>query len=152
MSVIKPAEPIGEESQAASKHRSCAISCADSDTAEERTPPLGEAACRVNEEQRVEVERQVKATLEVDAERPSPCTDAARGVDEERMTRAETTRGVDEERPQPRAEAARGVDEEAPTRAEAESKALASSILRKLAGEIALWTNKKLSRIYLISG
>ena len=117
-SVTEPTEPVGVESQAPSKHHSCTISYADSDTTEEvkvgdeeRTPPLGEAACRVNEEQRVEVERQVKATGEVDVERPSPCTDAARGVDGERMTCAETTRGVDEERPQLRAEAARGVDE-----------------------------------------
>ena len=29
------AEPVGEESQAASKHLSCAISCADKDTVED---------------------------------------------------------------------------------------------------------------------
>jgi hypothetical protein len=34
-SVAKPAEPVGEESQASSRHQSCAISCAERDTTEE---------------------------------------------------------------------------------------------------------------------
>jgi hypothetical protein len=34
-SVTKPAEPVGEESQASSRHQSCTISCADRVTAEE---------------------------------------------------------------------------------------------------------------------
>jgi hypothetical protein len=34
-SVTEPAEPISEESQASSRHRSCAISCAERGTAGE---------------------------------------------------------------------------------------------------------------------
>ena len=60
-SVTEPAEPVGEESQAASRHRSCAISCVDRDTTEEievetlvedddeQSPPPMEAECRVDE-------------------------------------------------------------------------------------------------------
>jgi hypothetical protein len=33
--VAEPAEPVGEESQASSRHRSCAISCAERGTARE---------------------------------------------------------------------------------------------------------------------
>lgn len=61
-SVIELAEPVGEESQAASRQRNCAISRVDRDTTEEvevethvkaddeQSPPLVEAACRVNRE------------------------------------------------------------------------------------------------------
>jgi hypothetical protein len=34
-SIAEPAEPVGEESQASSRHQSCAISYANGDTAEE---------------------------------------------------------------------------------------------------------------------
>jgi hypothetical protein len=51
-SVAEPAEPVGKESQAASRHRSCAISCAERGTAgevqsgadEELSPTHTEAA------------------------------------------------------------------------------------------------------------
>jgi hypothetical protein len=33
--VTEPAEPVGEDSQASSRHQSCTISCADKVTAEE---------------------------------------------------------------------------------------------------------------------
>ena len=59
-SVTEPAKPVGEESQAASRHRSCSISRADIGTMEEvevethaddeQSPPPVEAACRVDRE------------------------------------------------------------------------------------------------------
>ena len=53
-------EPVGEESQAASRHHSCAISHADRDTMQEvkvetpaddeQSPPSMESVCRVYQE------------------------------------------------------------------------------------------------------
>jgi hypothetical protein len=60
-SVAEPAEPVGEESQASSRHRSCAISCADRVSAEE-----GVVQSRADEEG------------------PSTHTEAMKGVDVER--------------------------------------------------------------------
>ena len=62
--VTEPAETVDEESQASSRHHSCAISCADRDTTEasveeidvetseddEQSPPPVDAACRVDRE------------------------------------------------------------------------------------------------------
>jgi hypothetical protein len=80
-SVAEPAEPVGEESQASSRHRSCAIPCAERGTAEE-----------------VEVQSGADEKL-------SPThTEAAKGGDEEQHTDED---GVDERRSQPPEEAAR---------------------------------------------
>jgi hypothetical protein len=65
--VAEPAEPIGEESQASSRHRSCAISCTERSTAgevevqsgadEELSSTHTEAAKGVDVERHVDVER-----------------------------------------------------------------------------------------------
>jgi hypothetical protein len=60
-SVTEPAEPVGKESQASSRHQSCTISCADRVTAKE-------------------VEVQSRA----DEEWSSTHTEATKGVDVER--------------------------------------------------------------------
>ena len=75
--VTETAEPGGEESQVASRRRSCAISCADRDTMEE-----------------VEVE------TPADEEQSSPCAELANGVDVGRQSPGvEFGRRVAEERP-----------------------------------------------------
>jgi hypothetical protein len=60
-SVVEPAEPIDEESQASSRHQSCAISCAERGTTGE-----------------------VEIQSGADEELPSTHTEAAKGVDVER--------------------------------------------------------------------
>jgi hypothetical protein len=80
-SVAEPAEPVGEESQAASRHQSCAISCAERGTTGE-----------------VEVQSGADEKL-------SPThTEAAKGGDEEQHADEDV---VDERRSQPPEEAAR---------------------------------------------
>ena len=98
-------EPVGEESQAASRHRNCAISRIDKDGAEEV-----EVETHADDDQSP---LPVKAMCRGDSERPLARTKAARGAEGERSPmRAEAARGVDVKRPSPRAEAARGVDVE----------------------------------------
>jgi hypothetical protein len=60
-SVIEPAEPVGEESQASSRHQSCTISCVDKFIAEEV-----EGQSRADEEWS---STHTKATKGVDVER-----------------------------------------------------------------------------------
>ena len=118
-SITKLAKPVGEESHAASRHCSCAISRAERDTGkdvevetpadDEQSPPPMEAACRVGREWRVDVEPHVKATEEVDVERSTPNAKAARGFDVGRQSPgAEVVGRVAEERPTPWREVARG--------------------------------------------
>jgi hypothetical protein len=80
-SVTEQAEPIGEDSQASSRHQSCSISCADRDAAEE-----------------VEVESRA------DEERSSTHTMVAKYGDVEQHADKD---GVGERQPQPPKEAAR---------------------------------------------
>ena len=74
-SITESAEPVGEDSQAASRHRSCAISRADKDTAEEvevETPAGDEQS-----------PPPVEATGGVDVEPAPPSqAEAARIIDE----------------------------------------------------------------------
>ena len=78
-SVAEPVEPVSEESQATSMARSCATSCADRDTSVEV-----EVEPSVDEEQRVDVERHVKATAGVDVQRTPSRAEANKRVDVER--------------------------------------------------------------------
>jgi hypothetical protein len=80
-SVAEPAEPVGEESQALSRHRSCAISCAERGTAGE-----------------------VELQSGVDEELPPTHTEAAKGSDGEQHADED---GVNERRSQPPEEAAK---------------------------------------------
>jgi hypothetical protein len=97
-SVAEPAEPVGEESQASSRHQSCAISCAERGSArevevqsgadEELSPTHIEDAKGGDGEQRVDEDR-------VDERRSQPPEEAAR-VDVERRANVD---GVGEARP-----------------------------------------------------
>jgi hypothetical protein len=80
-SVAEPVEPVSEESQASSRHRSCAISCAERGTAgegevqsgadEELSPTHTEAAKGGDGEQHADED-------EVDERRSQPPEEAAR--------------------------------------------------------------------------
>lgn len=109
-SVAEPAELVGEESQVASRHRSCAISCAVKDAAEEVEVEVltkeDQSSALVVAAWRVDVERSqvhAQAARGVDEKRPEPCAEAVR-VEVDRQVDID---GVNIKRPQPRAEAAR---------------------------------------------
>jgi hypothetical protein len=80
-SVVEPVEPVGEESEASSRHRSCAISCAERGTTGE-----------------------VEVQLGADEELSSTHIEAAKGGDGEQHADEDK---VDERRSQPPEEAAR---------------------------------------------